>query len=646
MQRFRIFYWVFGWVAVVIGNSFVAYAQEIPFSQQMIDSFIKNHPDSILVGKNTATKWDYEQGLMLKAIEKVWNRTGSGKYFNYIQNDLNQYVAEDGSIRTYKKEDYNIDNIPPGRALLTLYQQSLPQKEKYKKAADLLWSQLESQPRTHEGGYWHKQRYPYQMWLDGLFMGEPFAAEYSLVFNHLEHFDDIAKQFELIEKHAVDSRTGLIYHAYDESRGMPWASPQTGLSPNFWSRAIGWYAIAIVDVLDYFPKNHPKRKELIGYLQRLAPVLVKYQDPNAGLWYQVTDQGDRSGNYFEASASCMFVYALAKGVRMGYLSDDFLKAAEKGYQGILKEFVDRENDGTLSLNGTVSVGGLGGNPYRSGSFEYYISEPIRKNDLKGIGPFVFASVEMEILQENHIGKGKTVGLDNYFNHEFRKGSGGETEPFHYLWEDRLHSGFSLFGQIYQELGARITTLHEAPSSQNLKDFSVYIIVDPDTKKETADPNFIDKTSIVAISQWVKSGGVLLLMANDTANCEIPHFNKLAKVFGIQFTNKNRNMVQGLQFEQGRIDIPQMGQDIFKRAQKVYIKELSPLKLKSPAQSVVKDHGDVIFGVARYGKGTVFAVGDPWLYNEYLDGRRIDGSFQNFDAAKELASWLLLQAGTK
>ncbi len=498
-----------GIVALLLILCFEVNAQEKPYSQQMVDSFIANHKDSILVGNNTTTKWDYEQGLMLKAIEKVWNRTGDGKYFNYIQNDVNQYVGENGNIRTYKLEDFNIDNIPPGRALLTLYQQTLPDKEKYKKAADVLWSQLEQQPRTNEGGYWHKKRYPYQMWLDGLFMGEPFAAEYSKVFNHMEHFDDIAKQFALIEKHAVDVKTGLIYHAYDESRGMPWASPQSGLSPNFWSRAIGWYVIALVDVLDYFPKEHPKRIELINYLKRLAPVLANYQDKNSGLWYQVTDQGDRSGNYLEASASCMFVYALAKGVRMGYLPANFLQNAQRGFQGILKELVEKESDGSLSLNGTVSVGGLGGNPYRSGSFGYYIGEPIRKNDLKGIGTFIFASVEMEIAAENKIGKGKTVGLDNYFNHEFRKSITGEQETFHYLWNDRMHSGFSLFGSIFQELGADLTTITVAPTIQNLKDLAVYIIVDPDTKKETADPNIMYKNRIATKTDRVKKGGVIL-----------------------------------------------------------------------------------------------------------------------------------------
>ncbi|GGH45724.1 hypothetical protein GCM10007423_44880 [Dyadobacter endophyticus] len=612
----------------------------------MADSFIANHKDSILVGKNTATKWDYEQGLMLKAIEKVWCRTGEGKYFEYIRKDIDQYVRPDGTIRTYHADEFNIDNIPPGRALLALYQQSQPDKEKYKKAADLLWRQLEQQPRTKEGGYWHKKRYPNQMWLDGLFMGEPFAAEYSLIFNHPEHFDDIVKQFALIEKYAVDEKTGLVYHAYDESREQKWADKKTGRSPSFWARAIGWYAIALVDVLDYLPAQHPGRAQLISYLQRLAPVLAKYQDPESGTWYQVIDQGKRAGNYLEASASCMFVYALAKGARMGYIPAKFAVNAKKGYQGILQNFVEKEANGTLSLNKTVSVGGLGGTPYRDGTYEYYLSEPIRKNDLKGIGPFIFASVEMEIAAENAVGKSKTVGLDYYFNHETRKDLTGGPEQFHYTWEDRMHSGFWLWGNTFRELGAKTVALPAPPTAASLKGIDVYIIVDPDTKKEAAEPHFIDDKSISEIEKWVKAGGVLVLMANDTANCEIPHFNKLAAKFGIRFTSKNRNMVQGTQFEQGKLIIPADAKAVFKNTEKIYIKELSPLSLTSPAKALLTDQGDIIFGVSKYGKGTVFAVGDPWLYNEYVDGRRIDTSFENFEAGKDLAGWLLKQVVKK
>ncbi|WP_311181710.1 glycoside hydrolase family 88/105 protein [Hymenobacter volaticus] len=366
-----------------------------PLSQRMADSFMAEYPDSLGPAKSKAARWGYEQGVMLKAVERVWQHTGDKRYFNYVRKVLDYSVQPDGSILGYKMEDYNVDYIPTGRSVLTMSQQ-FPKEEKYRKAADLLRKQISNQPRTQEGGFWHKKRYPNQMWLDGLYMVEPFYAEYSKLYNQPANFDDIAKQFALIEKYALDSKTGLLYHAYDESKEQKWANKTTGQSPNFWSRGMGWYAMALVDVLDYFPKNHPQRAQLVKDLQRLAPVLTKYQDAKTGGWYQVTDQGTRAGNYIETSSSSMFVYALAKGVRLGYLDKSYQKAAEKGYQGLVKNFIEMEPNGNVSLNGIVSVGGLGGDPYRDGSYEYYLSEPIKKNDFKGYGPFIMASVEMEM----------------------------------------------------------------------------------------------------------------------------------------------------------------------------------------------------------------------------------------------------------
>jgi len=615
-------------------------AAQKPYSVQMADSFMKAHPDSIRVSETKPARWDYEQGLMLKALEKVWVKTGDARYFNYIKKEIDLYVKEDGSIATYKYDDFNIDNIPPGRLLLMLCQQSLPGKEKYKKAADLLWKQLENQPRTKEGGYWHKKRYPYQMWLDGLFMGEPFAAEYSKIFNRPEHFDDIFRQFELIEKYATDAKTGLIYHAYDESREQAWADKKTGVSPHFWGRAMGWYAMALVDVLDDFPEDHPKRKELIGYVQRLAPVITRYQDSASGVWYQILDLPQRKGNYREASVSCMFVYTLAKAARKGYIPARYLDHARKGYDGIRKEFLEQEKDGSLSLNQTVSVGGLGGKPYRDGSFEYYISEPIRKNDLKGLGPFIFASLEIEAAEERKNLKPKTVALDYHFNREFRKDLNGNTEQFHYTWEDRMHSGFWIWGQELNDLGARTQALREAPTAQNLKEVQAYIIVDPDTPKETTEPHYIGADHIRVIRDWVRSGGTLVLLANDTSNCEIPRFNQLAKAFGVQFTGKNINFIPGgKDYELAAVNI-EPGNEIFRNTRKIYAKEIVTLEVVPPARALVKKGGEVVMAVSRYGRGRVFVIGDPWLYNEYVDGRIIGPEFQNKEALRDLSRWIL------
>jgi len=339
-------------------------------------------------------KWTYDHGLVLKGIERVWINTGDKQYFDFIQRSMDHFVANDGSIRTYSLDEYNIDNILPGRNLLFLYKAT--RQEKYQKAATLLREQLKTHPRTSEGGFWHKKIYPSQMWLDGLYMGEPFYAEYAATFNEPAAFDDIAKQFILMERHSRDDKTGLLYHGWDESKQQRWANPQTGRSPNFWGRAMGWYAMALVDTLDYFPEKHKQRAELVAILNRLAQAVAKYQEPRSGLWYQVLDKGAAKGNYLEASAACMFVYALAKGVRDGHLPDSYMQVAKSGYRGILREFVKTDASGRLNLEGTVNVGGLGGNPYRDGSYEYYLSEKVVTNDPKGIGALLLAATEMEI----------------------------------------------------------------------------------------------------------------------------------------------------------------------------------------------------------------------------------------------------------
>jgi unsaturated rhamnogalacturonyl hydrolase len=437
---------------------------------------------------------------------------------------------------------------------------------------------------------------------------------------------------------------------------MKWANPLTGQSPNFWARAMGWYAMALVDVLDYFPANHPKRNELIAILNRLTAAIEKVQDTKTGLWWDVLNMPNKKArlpalasryendtvwqaNYLEASASCMFVYAVAKGVRKGYLPDSKISIATKGYDGIINQFVKTEN-GQTNLYGTVKVSGLGGgNPYRDGSFEYYISEPVVMNDQKGIGAFLLAVNEMELLPTLRLGKGRTVLLDNYFNHEIRKEPTGDDVPFHYIWSEMDNNGYSLFGYVFNKYGVQTKTLATAPTSQNLKEADIYIIVDPDTEKESKMPNYIQAKDIAAIQNWVKEGGELLLMANDSGNVEFQHFNQLAERFGIHFNEDSKNKVQGNNFEQGAIRIP-ANHLIFTNPKKIYIKELSTIQAKPPATIVLKNGNDNIIAVSKYGKGIVLAVGDPWFYNEYFDGRKLPAEYENYAAANDLVRWLI------
>jgi unsaturated rhamnogalacturonyl hydrolase len=385
-------------VVLLVGTSVQAQPERAadasePWSVRMAESVMERRP---LVRE----RWDYETGTVLRGIEELWQATGEERYYDYIKQNVDAYVGPDGTIRTYDIEDYNLDNINTGKLLFPLYERT--GDERYRIAGETLHEQLEGQPTTSEGGYWHKQRYPYQMWLDGLYMAEPFAARYALEWgdpeDRSEALDHVALQYELAARYLRDPATGLFYHGWDEAKEQIWADSLTGRSANFWGRAMGWYAMALVDVLDYFPEDHPEHDEIVRILQRYAEAVSAVQDPVTGVWYQILDQPNREGNYLEASASSMFVYALAKGVRKGYLNPKYMDVARRGYEGLLEQFVTVE-DGLVNLNRVVSVGGLGGDNDRDGSFAYYLSEPVISNDPKGTGPFILASLEMEMLAD-------------------------------------------------------------------------------------------------------------------------------------------------------------------------------------------------------------------------------------------------------
>jgi unsaturated rhamnogalacturonyl hydrolase len=293
----------------------------------------------------------------------------------------------------------------------------------------------------------------------------------------------------------------------------------------------------------------------------------------------------------------------------------------------------------------VSVSGLGGDPYRDGSYQYYMSEKVVPNDAKGVGSFLLASNEMVIAAMPKPGKGKTVLLDHFFNGETIKSGTGLTDPFHYVWEEKDNNGFYFLGNAFQYSGARLDQLFSAPTAENLRKASVYIIVDPDTKKESPEPNYIETAHINVITEWVKNGGVLFLMGNDSGNMEFEHFNNLAEKFGIHFNENSKNRVVGSDYPTGKFMIP-AGNPVLKTAKQVYMKEISTLALKSPATPVFSAKGDVVIASAKLGKGMVLAVGDPWVYDEYTDGRKIPMEYENFKAAQDLARWLLMQAAVK
>ncbi|SDG92638.1 glycoside hydrolase family 88/105 protein [Winogradskyella thalassocola] len=370
-------------------------SDSLKWSERMALSEIKRFPDPTLLDFRDKPKWSYTPGLVLQAMSKVYEQINNQKIYDYIYEYPDRMIEKNGTIKTYKMSNYNLDMIKAGDIMYYVYNKT--QEPRFKKVMDTLHKQLEGQPTTSEGGFWHKKIYPYQMWLDGLYMAEPFHAKYAKDYmspvEANKVYDKIVLQFDLIEKYSRDSETGLYYHGWDESREQKWANKETGLSENFWSRGMGWYGMALVDVLDYLPENHQGRARIIKYLNQYAEAIVKYQD-KSGTWFQVLNLPEREGNYLEATGTSMFTYTLAKGVNKGYLPNTYLENANKAFQGTLDLFITVEDNGVVNLNKCCGVAGLGGDPYRDGTFEYYIGEIIRSNDPKGTGPFIMAALEL------------------------------------------------------------------------------------------------------------------------------------------------------------------------------------------------------------------------------------------------------------
>lgn len=368
-----------------------------PWSVRMAESEMVRWPESWQLDFQPKLKWDYCHGLELQSMLDVYDRYGDKKFYDYALAYADTMVNADGTIKMYKREEYSLDRVNSGKFLFRIYEQT--KDEKYKKAIDLMRSQFDGHPRNADGGFWHKKVYPNQVWLDGVYMGAPFYAEYAFRNNQVEAYADVVNQFLMAARHTYDSSNGLYRHACDVSRKERWADPVTGQSQHCWGRALGWYAMAFVDALDFIPKHEAGRDSMLVIFNNIAAQVKRLQDARTGVWYQVLDKSGAKGNYLESSCSAMFVYALFKGVRKGYIDPSYLDVAVKGYKGILKEFIRVDKDGLVSITQACAVAGLGGKNYRSGDYDYYIHETIRDNDAKAVGPFILASLEWERLQE-------------------------------------------------------------------------------------------------------------------------------------------------------------------------------------------------------------------------------------------------------
>ena len=350
--------------------------------------------ESVRQGKSAS--WNYIDGCMITALLAMNEITGDRRYFDFAESFIDWFVQEDGSIRTYDRSKYNLDDINEGRVLFELFDRT--GKVKYKKAAETLYRQIEEQPRTFEGNFWHKAIYPNQVWLDGLYMAQPFYALYEKHFGTGDYSDTLS-QIENVRSHMFDENKKLCYHGYDASRSAFWADKETGLSQNFWLRSIGWFAVALADLCEIVPEGETNSR-LSAIFKELMEGAAAYADAETGMYWQVPDQGGREGNYLETSGSSMLAYAMLKGARLGILDKEYAAKGEKTFRGIVEKYLSF-TDGELNLGGICLVAGLGpeNNRRRDGSYEYYISEPVVENDAKGVAPFVLCYTEIKRLTQ-------------------------------------------------------------------------------------------------------------------------------------------------------------------------------------------------------------------------------------------------------
>ena len=377
-------------------------ATPLQWSERLAHSEMVRQGDALDFKPGSKGAWSYTTGFFAYSLEQLSGADGDRRYADFGVRVIDSFIGPDGTIRGYDSSEYNLDLITPGRAILWRYDQT--KDPRLAAAAKSLRAQLAHQPRTDDGGFWHKGIYPNQMWLDGLYMAGPFYSHFGAVFGDPNARDDAARQLLIADRHLYDPRSGLYYHAWDSRHSLGWADPVTGHSPNFWARSIGWYAMAAVDELDDLPPGRPETDAVRTVLVRILDGISRWQDPATGVWWQVVDRARRPGNYREASASSMYVYALSKAVNRGLVPRErYLGAALAGYAGLVREFIQRDPSGQTSLTHCCSVAGLNNRNSagraRDGSFEYYVSEPVVDNDLKGVSAFILAGLEAQRLTE-------------------------------------------------------------------------------------------------------------------------------------------------------------------------------------------------------------------------------------------------------
>jgi len=558
--------------------------------------------------------WDDDAGLQLEGLGAAWYNTANGDYFRYGKGRVDEYLnvieprdSENGITNA-------VGNALLGRQLLLLYRVTLDAK--YYKAAARIREQVAAGCSVSSSTSSDlRSKEPC--------MDQPFLAEYASVFQEPQDFAGITRSFR----------------AWDEISHSSAKAAHTTAADSHTS-SIARLAVALVDSLSYYPPEDPGRPELIAMLNRIATEVVHHQGSDTGFFDELPRSTASIRHPPSATAECMLVYALAKGARLGYLPERESSHAQLAWHGVLKDFVQPDTSGAIKLTGLSLGGELSGN---SASEDKSAPSHEANKDVS-LGALLLAAAEIDLAPTAAIARGETVMLDAWYNSQQRKNAAGQSESFHYKWNDLSNSGYALLGHIFQSYGAMTETLYSAPTQSNLAKAQLYIIVSPDIPIKNPSPNYMTDHDADEIAAWVKNGGVLVLMENDAPNADIPHLNLLADRFGIHFDDVLHHHIIGEQVEDGRIPVA-AGGPIFRHPHTLYMKDTCAISLREPAIALLRDRGDIVMATAKYGRGTVFAAVDPWLYNEYTDGRnnpQIYNQFDNFAGGKELVQWLLQQ----
>jgi unsaturated rhamnogalacturonyl hydrolase len=568
---------------ILLASNFALDAQS--WSQRAANTAIALWPNAPSPQGESAPLQGSGLALLLNGADAEWYNTANGRYYRYEKQKVDTLLARENDVDLRTR-------MAIARPILRIGR--VTQDTRYFKTADLLDKYLSA-----------RSQIPVQQMNSAqIYESAPFYAEYAQVFQRPDDFSKVTKLFS------------------EDARGE---EAGTSRAHAIGARDMGWYIAALVDTLPYYPNDDPTRELLLQILDRTAAKIIRAQDKSSGLWHEslATPWG-----VDDALATCMFTYALQKAVRLGYLTERHSENATYAWRGVLERFVKADGPASVAFINSVSSGRSRGINGADGEREL-------------TGAFLLASTEMEHARQATLARGRLVMLDSWFNSQQRTNSAGQKEYFHYKWSDYSDSGYSLFGSMFVDLGADLATLSVAPTVKNLKSAQYFVIVSPDIPAKNPSPHYAQARDADQVAKWVRRGGVLILMENDPPNADIEHLNLIADRFGIHFNSVLSHHVIGDNFAAGQIAV-RGGGPIFRDPHTLYMKDTCTLSLNSPAKPLFEDRGDVAIAMSNFGKGTVVAVVDPWLYNEYTDGRKKPPMQDNYAAGQEFVRWLINQ----